>query len=266
MRRAGGGASHDRRGRGSGARKARAAHSGAGEGASRVAMQARAWGLAWYLRDARFHRKPSCEIWPSGCTQAQRGVSSGGGSDGWLLPGMTHGRPGSEAMRPMPRWLGCVAGLWWQGCPPAAANGIVGCSTIRGVARAVPHRGHQLQSTLIAAARARSLPAKGDAALQHTAAFVAKGDAALQHTAAVAPPLLPDLFLKGTSSHKQPSRHKAIWFGARCADTAFGARCVHTAQNKLSWNAIRIGARPARCVHSAQNKPLWHQAIWFGAR
>jgi hypothetical protein len=76
LRRAGGGASHDRRGRGSGARKARAAHSGAGEGASRVAMQARAWGLAWYLRDARFHRKPSCEIWPSGCTQAQRGVST----------------------------------------------------------------------------------------------------------------------------------------------------------------------------------------------
>ena len=109
MRRAGGGASHDRRGRGSGARKARAAHSGAGEGASRVAMQARAWGLAWYLRDARFLRKPSCEIWPSGCTQAQRGVSTQQRRRlRWLvllyIPEMTYGRPDSETTpQPMPR-------------------------------------------------------------------------------------------------------------------------------------------------------------------
>ena len=107
-----------RRARGAGRSRPRV-----GERASRVAI-CRAWGLAWYLREARFHRKPSCEIWPSGCTQAQRGVSSGGGSDGWLQGWLMEGQA-QEATRPMLQWLGCVAGLWWQGCPQAAANGDV---------------------------------------------------------------------------------------------------------------------------------------------
>ena len=94
---------------------AQEAHGGWGEGA-RVAMEGR--GLAWYLRDARFHRKPSCEIWPSGCTQAQRGVSSGGGSDGWLQGWLMDGRA--------QKWRERCRGGWvvWQGCPraPAAAK------------------------------------------------------------------------------------------------------------------------------------------------
>jgi len=92
-----------------------------------------------------------------------------------------------------------VAGLCGRAVPGHQLQ-LRECSTIRGVARAVPHRGHQLQrtrlATLAAAARARRL--------------AAKGDAALQHAAGVAPPLLPDLSLKGASSHNELSWHKAI--------------------------------------------------------
>jgi|NorSeaMetagenome_1021524.scaffolds.fasta_scaffold93653_1 hypothetical protein len=93
-----------------------------------------------------------------------------------------------------------VAGLSTQ------LMGLLGCSTVRGVARAVPHRGHQQQWTrlasLTAAARAPRLVAKGDAALQHAAG-------------AGAPPLLPDLSLKGASAHKKPS-----WCAHRSARAA----------------------------------------------
>ena len=72
------------------------------------------------MREARFHRKPSCEIWPSGCTQAQRGVSSGGGCDGWLQGWLMEGRA-QEVTRPMPQWLGCVVGLC-KGCGGRAVH------------------------------------------------------------------------------------------------------------------------------------------------
>ena len=63
-------------------------------------------GLAWNLKAARFHRKPSCEILPSGWTQARRGASR------WMAPGMAHGRPRAQKRRD--RWRGgcwVVAGL-----------------------------------------------------------------------------------------------------------------------------------------------------------
>ena len=46
-------------------------------------------GLAWNLKAARFHRKPSCDMLPSGWTQAQRGgrqqdPDHEGYHDGWL--------------------------------------------------------------------------------------------------------------------------------------------------------------------------------------
>ena len=80
----------------------RAAHGGVGERGQAGPV----WGLAWNLKAARFHRKPSCEILPSGCTQAQSGASAR-----WLMDGSRDGSwksPGSEATRPMPRRLGCV--------------------------------------------------------------------------------------------------------------------------------------------------------------
>ena len=62
-------------------------------------------GLAWNLKAARFHRKPSCEILPSGCTQAQRGASAQKRRR-CKAPGMAHRRP--RAQNNAHRWLACV--------------------------------------------------------------------------------------------------------------------------------------------------------------
>eukprot|EP00964_Phaeocystis_antarctica_P077524 scaffold48136_cov51-Phaeocystis_antarctica.AAC.1 len=106
-----------------------------------------------------------------------------------------------------------VAGLCGRAVPGHQLQ-LRECSTIRGVARAVPHRGHQLQrtrlATLAAAARARRLAAKGDAALQHAAGAVVRVGA---------PPLLADLSLKGAGAHQPP------WCRAR-----LGAPSAHRAQ------------------------------------